>query len=395
MGASMSDRPEKSWRLPFAREEYAARLRKVQDEVGRANLGALLCHSFGNICYLTGLQSVMGPEKYFMLVIPDQGAPFLLGQAFELHNANLGCTVDDLTGFEIQADPVEESRKLLASRGMHNKRLGLEFKSRGITPHSYLGLRRALPQADIVDASELVNNVRAIKSPAEIEMIRKAGALTSGAMSRALDEASVGKTDNDIAAAAIEYCVRQGGEFHCLEPIVSLGKRSGVPHCTFGRNTIRAGDLCFIEIGACMNRYSAALIRTVSFAEPEPFQRRVCDEIQASLEAVLENLRPGIPVREVAQEARKAWDWTFTRPDLFWNGAYGYSIGLGFPSDWGDADLSIREDRTTILQPGMVFHCTNNIRKAGEFGMGISETVAITEFGCELLTDCPRHLFVK
>jgi len=385
----------KPWKLPFTREEYATRLRKVRDELGRAKLDALLCHSVSNICYLTGLQSVMGPEKYFMLVIPKQDEPFLLGQAFEMHNARLGCAVADLTGFEIYADPVEESRKLLVGRELDNKRLGLEFRSRGLTPHYYEGLRGALQRAEIVDASELVNNVRAVKSPAEIEMMRQAGALTSGAMRRALDEASPGKTDNDIAAAAIEYCVRQGGEFHCLEPIVSLGNRSGVPHCTFGRNTIHARDICFIEIGACFNRYSAALIRTVSFGEPEPFQRRVCDEIKASLEVVLEKLRPGIPVCEVAQQARKAWDWTFAHPQLFWNGAYGYSIGLGFPSNWGDANLSIREHHSAILEPGMVFHCTNNIRKAGVFGVGISETVAITESGCSLLTDCPRHLFVK
>ena len=381
--------------LPFALSEYNRRLLDVQEAILLSGIDALLCHTFSNICYLTGLQSVMGTEKYFMVVIPSEGAPFLLGQDFELHNASLGCSVDDQYAFGIDEDPIEASRRLLVHQKLADKRLGLELKTRGLTPRSYESLRRALPRAHFVEASELVANVRAIKSAVEMDVIRRAGAITSAGMNCAIEESRVGGTDSDIAAAAMDYCVRQGSEFFCLEPIVSLGKRSGVPHCTFSRNPIQAGDLCFIEIGACIRRYSAALIRTVSFGKPEPFQRRVCDEIQASLEVVLENLRPGIAVREVALRARKAWNWTFNHPELFWNGAYGYSIGLGFPSDWGDADLCIREDHPAVLQPGMVFHCTNNIRKAGVFGMGISETVAITETGCELLTNCPRQLFIK
>jgi len=384
-----------SQNFAFPLSEYNRRLQRVQEAIAQRRIDALLCHSFSNICYLTGFQSVMGTEKYFMLLIPSEGLPSLLGQDFELHNACLGCSVNDRHKFGIHGDSIEASRRLLASRKLEAKRLGVELKSRGMTPHCYESLRRALPEADFVDASGLVASVRRIKSAAEIDMIRRAGAITSGAMGRALEEASIGKTDNDIAAAAMDYCVRQGGEFFCLEPIVSLGKRSGIPHCTFARNMIQPGDLCFLEIGACLNRYSAALIRTLSFGEPEPFQRRVSDEIQACLDLVLENLRPGVAVREVASRVRKAWEWTFTHPELFWNGAYGYSIGLGFPSEWGDADLCIREDDSAVLEPGMVFHCTNNVRKGEVFGIGISETVAITESGSEVLTNFPRQLLVK
>jgi Xaa-Pro dipeptidase len=206
--------------------------------------------------------------------------------------------------------------------------------------------------------------------------------------------AAEGKTDNDLAAAAMEFCVREGGEFFCIEPIISLGARSGVPHCTFARNRIEKGDLCFVEIGACVHRYSGPLIRTFSIGEPGVMERRVCDEVQASLDAVIDTLRPGIPAREVALKARKPWEWTYTNKELFWNGAYAYSTGLGFPPDWGDANLLIREEDDFILTPGMVFHCTNNVRKGGIFGVGISETVAITETGCEVLTNLPRKLFV-
>lgn len=380
--------------LSFTVEEYRSRVKKVQREMAKVGMDALLSHNFPSICYLTGFQSIMGTAKYFMAVVPKEGDPWLLGQSFEMPNALIHCWLEDKIGYELFIDPIEASRKLLVERGLADKRLGLEMNTLCLSAASCERLKQALPRATFLDASNVVASVRAVKSSTEIDYLRQASRITSGAMGKALEEAKIGKTDNDIAAAAMDYCVRHGGEFFCLEPIVSLGGRSGVPHCTFGRNKIKPGDLCFIEIGACIHRYSGALIRTFSIGKPGPIQQRVCDEIEASLNAVIANLKPGIPAREVALKARKPWEWTYTNQELFWNGAYGYSTGLGFPPDWGDADLNIREEDLTILQPGMVFHCTNNIRKGGVFGMGISETVAITETGCEVLTDFPRHLFV-
>lgn len=381
--------------LSFSVEEYRARVKKVQQEMAKIGLDALLCHDFANTCYLTGIQSIMGTAKYFMTLVPKEGDPTLVGQDFEMPNALISCWLEDKASFGIFGDPIETSHRLLAERGLADKTLGVEMNTLCLSAANHEKLRKAFPRASFVDASNLVINMRMVKSPAEVEYLRQSARISSGAMKVAMDVAAEGRTDNDIAAAAVEYCIRQGGEFFCIEPIVSLGLRSGVPHCTFTRNPIKKGDLCFIEIGACYHRYSAPIIRTFSIGAPGREEQRVCDEIEASLNAVIENLKPGISAREVALKARKPWEWTYTNKELFWNGAYGYSTGLGFPPDWGDASVLIREEDTSILKPGMVFHCTNNVRKGGVYGMGISETVAITEKGCEVLTNFPRHLFVK
>ena len=70
-----------------------------------------------------------------------------------------------------------------------------------------------------------------------------------------------------------------------------------------------------------------------------------------------------------------------------------YSVGIGFPPNWSEGKtLALRPDDGTTLQPGMTFHCVPSIF-GGEFGMCFSETVLLTEDGCEVLTDFPRRLF--
>ena len=77
-----------------------------------------------------------------------------------------------------------------------------------------------------------------------------------------------------------------------------------------------------------------------------------------------------------------------------WHGIYAYSVGLGFPPEWADCDaVEVSRGGKAELRSGMVFHCSTSIRDPLRVGMTCSETVLITERGCEVLTDLPRELF--
>jgi Xaa-Pro dipeptidase len=298
--------------LSFTVVEYRARVRMVQQALAKTHLNALLCHSPASICYLTGFQSIVGSAKYAMALIPLEGDPILLAQDFEIYNALISCWLEakDRPEYKLYQDPIETTGQLLLERGLGTAILGVETGQFAIARSQLDALTQALPYATFIDAKEIITNLRAIKSEAEIAHIRRASTISSGAMRLILKLAQPGKTDNDLAAAAMEYCVREGGEFFCIEPIISLGSRSGVPHCTFSRNRIQKGDLCFVEIGACIHRYSGPIIRTFSVGEPGATEKRVSDEAQASLNAVIESLGPGISSREIACQARKPWEWT-------------------------------------------------------------------------------------
>ncbi len=95
-------------------------------------------------------------------------------------------------------------------------------------------------------------------------------------------------------------------------------------------------------------------------------------------------MKPGAMTREIALKAESAW--TPICKELIWHGCYAYSVGLGFPPDWNDVPVCIRIDSNFVLEPGMCFHATTSLRKAGKYCTAMSETILITENGNEVLT---------
>ena len=380
--------------LAFSVEEYRGRVAVVQQALAQHGLDALLVYNPASICYLTGLESI-AVSKYWLCLLPAGGDPLLLTQDFESHNAQLSSWIDEVETYGIVADPVQATQRMLQARGLDGKVLGVELGPlSSLSTQDYLRLRQAVPAARLVDAGEIVPCAAAIKSPAEIAYHREAGRISSLAMRAAIAAVREGRTDNDIAAVAAECLLREGSEYMCYQPIVTVGARAGVPHSTFQRVPIRPGDPVFMEFGACVRRYSSPIMRTAVIGRAPDKLRRMFEMCLASVTESLTNLKPGAVAGDVAAASEKAIGplpagWV-------WHGYYAYSIGLGFPPEWGDCEgIAVVKGSQAILRPGMVFHCSTSIRDPGKLGATCSETVLITAGGCENLTNLPRELFER
>lgn len=380
--------------LAFSRAEYRDRLQRAQAALAASGCDALLLHNLASICYLTGFES-LAVHKFWVCIVLPTGDPILLVQDFESHNAQYGCWVTNLHTFGVAERPLPVLVRLLQKLRLDRKRLGIElgFLST-LNAQGYVWLVEQLPRAKFVDATPVVPRLRAIKSVAEIGYLRDAGALTSAAMQHAIEAVAVGKTDNDVAAVASETLIRLGSEYQCYQPIVTVGRRSGIPHSTFQRRRIGPGDAVFMEFGACLRRYSAPQLRTAVAGAASPKLRRLFEMCRRSVEASLAAMRPGVTGDAVARAAAEAMGplprgWV-------WHGIHGYSIGLGFPPEWADClEVEISLGSEAVLQPGMTFHCSTSIRDPGKVGATCSETVLITKHGCETFTSLPRELFIR
>jgi Xaa-Pro dipeptidase len=328
--------------------------------------------------------------KYFLAVVPRDGAPILLSEAFELPNALYSVWTDDQVAYELDSDPVAATRDLLASRGLTSKRLGIEMRALNVLV--YERLIAALPGATLVDASDLVDQVKVIKSAPEIAHLRRAADLTDQGMAAALGAVADGATDQQIARAAYDALIGGGSEYMAIDPIVTVGPRSGIPHSTHRRTRINRGDTVLIELGANIHRYTAASFRTAIVGPPSEQISFMSDSCLASLDALIEHMKPGANGHAVAGAADSVWREAIDR--FVWHGIYAYSLGIGFPIDWNDCPVLIKRDIDLELQPGMVFHCTTSLRDPAKYGTAYSETVLITESGAEVLTTVPRELVV-
>jgi Xaa-Pro aminopeptidase len=388
----------REWSFPA--EEYRARITRTRELMAQGDIEVLLVHSAVDLCYLTGYQTLW-PDAYACLVLPLNDSPFMQVGEVEASCAVLHGEIEDLVLFDwVSAEAVPgQLAALLAERGYGNSRIGvqagrIEMGNRGPVDARLLdALRDSLGDASFVDATLLMFELRVTKSPAEIDHLREAARITTAGMRAAIDAVEPGKTENDIAALAAQVMIDAGSEFFSIDPIVNAGHRTGYFHTTFKRFEIKPGDAIQLEFGGCFHRYTAPQMRTVLTGEPDALQQRIIDSQMAALEALYSNVRAGRSTRDVAAEVNKIIG--SLEQEIFRSGHCGYSIGLGFPPTWTDGPAYISGDKDMELKVGMTFHTPFSWRIPKQYVIGTSETILVTESGCEILTSDQRDVPVK
>ena len=386
--------PQKA--LAFSREEYEQRVASVQQALGGRGLDALVVTTPENIYYLTGHQT---PAYYVYqaVVVPARGQPTIAIRHGEVANSRLRSWVDDdrYAPFDERQSPAEATREALRWAGVGVGRIGVELKSWFLTAANYLDLRELLSGGELVDASDTVAALRLIKSPAEVDYIRQAARTVEAGMRAGLAAVEAGRLDNVVASEILRALVAAGSEYVGLWPFVCTGLRSSTMHATWERNTIRPGDVVLLEIGGAINRYHAALFRTAFVGDPPDEVRRLLEASERANAAALAAIRPGVTAEAVHRALMVSLEET-GHAELRRGARSGYSIGIAFAPDWGELHiLSLDEGEQRTLEPGMVLHVPTALRLPGRFGIAHSETVLVTEGGCELITDFPTGLFAR
>jgi Xaa-Pro dipeptidase len=380
-------------RLAFGLDEYRRRLVDVRRQMAAREIDTLLISTPENIFYLSGHRTP-GYYVYQCLAVPPSGDPYILARRGEVGNVQIYGWVEDIVPIEDVDDPVELTVAQLRERGLAKGRVGVELDSWFLTPKSYLALRELLPEVELVPSNGCVEQCRVIKSPAEIEYIRRACRSAEAGMTAGFEAIGEGKNENDAAAAIFDGLIRTGSEYLAMEPFISTGYRSGLMHSCWEGGIFRPGETQLLEIAGTVGRYSGALMRASTIGRPSDRVRRLADVCIEALDRAIEAIKPGVTCGEVDEACRG----TIERAGLYdyFRKRTGYSIGIGFPPDWGEGHiLSLKKGDPTPLAPGMTFHMPPALRVPAECGVGFSETVLVTESGCEVLTNFPRELAIR
>jgi len=381
-----------SFGLAFPQDEYDQRLAAVRKGMAARNAEALLLFAPTNIFYLTGYNTV-GYTNYQCLAVPVDAPPVLTVRLLERPVAEATTWLKMIATYEDHEDPATAVRRALHDAGLTKRRLAAERTSPFLGVQEYAHLEEVLGTT-LADGSNIVEAARVIKSPREIECLRSAARCTQAGMRGALEAIAEGKTENDVAAECYRAMVAAGSEFFSSQPILTSGSKSGIAHTTFHRRTLRRGEALLIEIGGVWNRYTAALMRTATVGEASATVRRMYDACREALEATLAAIRPGVRSQDVQAACQEVIDRRGYEPNF--RKRVGYSIGVGFAPGWGEGHImDLKHHDSRALRPGMVFHVVPAMRQNGEYGVGVSETVAVTGQGAEVLTSFSRELFVR
>jgi Xaa-Pro dipeptidase len=371
--------------LPFPAAVLAARVRRVQARLRQDGLAGVLLFDPENIYYLTGFQSI-GYFTYQGLLLPAAGRPTLISRRVNQYLARVTPSLGGFVPIEDTADPVAVT---LAALERTRGRLGLETTAWYLTAESYERLR-ADGGREWVPWSGVVERARIVKTPAELTRIRDAARAAEAGLRAAVQALAAGRSENDVAAAMHHASIAAGSEYLGHPPLVAAGERSGLCFATWRRRRLRPGDVVFLEAAGCVDRYHAILARTAVLGRPSRAVRRIADALRRALDAAIATMRPGVAAGAVDRACRSVLD----RAGLGRRFAHrtGYAVGIGFPPNWSEGrTLALRPGEPTRLRPGMTFHVVPTVFGDG-MGLCLSETVAVTARGVEVVTRFPREL---
>jgi Xaa-Pro aminopeptidase len=378
--------------LAFPPEVYFGRMEAVQKRMAAEGIDVLVCFNIASSCYLTGYDSHMAPT-YQVTVLPASGKPVFTCAELEAPVVNLHAVTEDVRVFDwTQAsDTAVWLADLLAELGFAESKIAMELKNdenfavgRAADASTYITISERLPGAEIVDGTRLVLEERLIKSEAELQYMREAGKMTWAGIEAAIEVTHEGVNENVIAGAAYRGAMEAGSELMSIDPMLMTGAQTGlIPHIPYRRHTVNQGDIVYLEMTGTYWRYNGPMMRSWVIGEPSEKQRLLSDTNLAVLNTLIEEARPGRTGDDVAQIAKKHWEKT---PGVWFHGGYGYAIGMALQPSWTEQSVYIAEGAERELEPGMCFHLPIISCFPGEFGVGFSESIAITDDGCEVLT---------
>lgn len=340
--------------LHFTRTEYQRRIAAVAEAMAAEGLDGLLIFQQESMYYLTGYDT-FGFCFFQCLYLGADGRLALLTRSADLRQAQHTSIIADIRIWtdEAGAKPATQLRDMLRSLGAKGKRLGIENQSYGLTHMNGRQVDAALEGfCKLSDASELINMIRVVKSPAELKYVRKAGELGDLALKAAIARTKPGADEGEILAAQQAAIFRGGGDYPANEFIIGSGRDALLCRYKSGRGKLGKRDQLTLEWAGVYRHYHAAFMRTLIIGKPTKHHLAMDEACREALAAVEEQMMPGRTAGDVFAAHARIVDAHGMKEHRL--NACGYSLGAKFTPSWMDSPMFYK-DNPVEIKAGMVF----------------------------------------
>ncbi len=350
-----------------------------------SNIDALLVTNPKNIFYLSGFQGLTPHERESYLFV-TQTKMYLMTNALYLEQAKK--IIKDNKEIELveitSASPLTVRLiELINALGL--KKIG--FESEDLKFQEYTKITADLSPAICCPTSQLVEQLRLIKTPLEITKLQKACTITDACFTYLQSFIKPQMTEADIAWEIESYFKKNGAQ-SSFPPIVAFNINSSQPHYSSSMNyKLRTTDFILLDFGAKFQGYCADMTRMIFVGNGDPEISRAYKVLKTAQQKALDLLTSGERSGSNLDQA--------VRDELATQGfpPYPHSLGHAVGLDIHEAPrLSVRRDET--LKPGMVFSVEPGIYVEGKFGLRIEDLVLIKENGIEVLSTSPKNLII-
>ncbi len=387
-------------RLQITAEEYGNRQKKLKKIISEEGKEGFITFSALSIFYLTGFHFI-STERPACLVIPVEGSSFLFVPHLEIEHAGTAEVLDDVVTYPEypgEKHPMEHLANALRDRNLAAAQFLAESPAYG-SPMGYRGpkLTEILSDLKMTVNPTIIEDMRVIKSTAELELIRESARWGNLAHALLQEYCAPGRTENEVSMRASSEATMAmmktlGPEYEPKGRVGAMagfrgqiGKNSALPHAVNINAVMYKGDNLVTGAGAGVGGYNSELERTMFVGEPSREQRRYFQYMMEMMEAAFEAVRPGIACSEVDEAVLSIYE-EYDIMDT-WRHHTGHALGmLGHEAPFFD----LGDD--TILEPGMVFSVEPGIYVPGLGGFRHSDTIVVTEDGMDFITYYPRNI---
>lgn len=367
---------------------FANRVEKLRHLMRAAGAEVFLCDHAEMLYWLSGY--TVSETFYRGVVVPLQGDSVWVLRAIDTVPCRAATWMDRVVGFPDDADAHEVMAGVLS--GFAPRVIAADFASYGFTAHTRDRLSKLLPEARFVDLHDVSNTLRSVKDLGELDRITAAARIGDGAMAAIVAALEPGMRPRDAAAIAAAHFLTQGADDYWVGPI-SISRRArgsgdgmGFLHATFTEDRLAKGDILHVELVPRVSNYSARFMRSISLSAPSDDDLATMTFMRNRQDDQFAAIRPGARAADVDAILRNAMLDRGLRDD--YPNITGYQVGIYAKTPRSsDTSLSLHPGADWRFEAGQVFHLYTTAR-----GLALSETVAVSDDGCQIITTTPRRM---
>ncbi len=381
--------------LHFTKYEFEERQKRLQQKLKVSGFDGILIFRQESMFYLTGYDT-SGYTMFQGMFMDSDGGLFLLTRSADRIQSRITSVIEDIRIWEDRdgANPGIDLREVMREYGCQGKKIALEYHAYGLTGQRSRMVDKALEGFCITsDGSDLVRELRLVKSESELAYVRKAGEIADIGWEIANRDSVPGMFLGNVYGNMMQAMMSADGDPSASRWPMGAGEDALMVRYHTGKNSVGANDQVQHEFAGAYRHYHAAAMSVVVTGKPDPVQYGMFDACRDTLDACKDVLRPGNTVGDIYKAHVDGFDKAgYGHAALK---ACGYSMGISYPPTWMDWPM-IWQDHPDCIEKGMVFfiHMILLDDRTG-LTMTLGETSIVGAGECEPVNHAPRELVVN
>ena len=378
----------------FSKEEFEERWKKVRDSMKKFEIELLMVIAPTNINYLIGTPA-KGYQEFEVLFFSINSDPSVMfTRRSEVEMMTDYSLADEVYGWGGQEseDPIDALKKLMIEKNFLNKRIGIEVPYYYLHPFEYKKITDMLGNSLVHDSTNLIGDIKLIKSEAELNYVRKASDIADKSFNAGLNKIVSGISEREVSAAIHNEMFMNGGDIPSSPMNFLTGNRSMYAHGEPSDRKIQIGDFMHLQFGSHYRRYCCTIGRNICLGTPNKKMKEIFEVTKEAGDACIAEMGPGKKVK-IAHDTAVAVIKS-AGMDKYRLHMTGYAVGIAFPPTWVEP-LIVDGSSNSTFEKGMVIAIEPPIFSyEDKIGVRLIDNVIISDDGVEVLSKTSRELHI-